>query len=221
LPPVQPQGFSTPDAGYQNAIRPNNLSSPPTITATNNVPVINKNPSDARSMDAPVVSNASTINTNQVIGRNPFADTQPSLADRYMATAQPYDESSNAPVIAASRARTTQPVDQMIRASENYNAAMGSQPFFGTDKEGNIKPHADKGFGGRLKAGLKRFGYGMLRGEGILGAGADAVEGAINPDINAQERLQRTQAADAREYGNQIQLAASSKRFKARRLKLI
>jgi hypothetical protein len=129
----------------------NNLSSPPNITATNaqmptpdqiqTAPIINKSLFDARTAGAPV---APSINAAPVISRNPLAD--PMLADKYMATAKPYDEPNNAPDLTASRPRLTQAVDPVQADIENLaSLAPRSALIYGQDAQGNQRTHGRKG----------------------------------------------------------------------------
>jgi hypothetical protein len=236
---------------FQNDIQPtNNLSSPPNVTATNaqmpsadqiqTAPIINK-----RMFDAPVASNTETLPR---IAANPVAtlsndyrnqpletDTAINEAKPLTRPIQPYNTVPSsfggnaipidAPVLSASRERTTQSIDPMIRAAENYNASMSAPPDFGQEKVINpatrkveIDPetgkpitqqrtHGREGVVGRIESFLKGAWDNYSHGGSAISALVSGGESAANTNRNATIRLQRQQAENANQYGNQIQLA--------------
>lgn len=100
--------------------------------------------------------------------------------------------------------RNVNPVDPYLKAYENKQSADSSPLDFGQDKFGNQRTEAKRGFWGRLGAGGKRFAKSFLRGEGVLNAAAEGIEGIANPDSNAKERLMRRQAENNKIFTGEI-----------------
>ncbi len=160
------------------------------------------------------------LNPNQPIEDNQIGMTARAPALRAL---EPYDPNAPPPpsMVAdpnASRERLTQPVNPLLKALENYNAIQAAPLDYGQHKYGNQRTHAKEGWGGRTLSGLKRFGKGMLRGEGLLGAGADAIQGIIDPGINARERRQGEVARAAQNATNQIGIARAQGNIESDRI---
>jgi hypothetical protein len=213
----------TPPNVSLNSIRPRfaNSATPPNITATSaqmpsadqiqSAPIINKSLFDARAADSPVMPTAS-INTNQVIGRNPFADIQPSLQ---AATNQVADSPRIAPNPIYTSGQSVAPSlspQELIDAGTKPSIAPNHTIMARPNVEGGERPiRRDLGDGLQSdidyqqqeiqykpknhNSRLAGIGLGLLRGfqrGGIGGAIVGGVRGGI--DKSADEKDARLEA---------------------------
>jgi hypothetical protein len=191
LPPDRPQGFSSAEAGYQNATQPVNGG-----IATDAL----------KRISIPTETNGGPSGMQPTIRLPQSYQTVPSV---FGGDAAPIE----APVIAASRDRRTQPDSPLIRTAENYNASMSAPRDFGQDKEGNQRTHGREGAVGRIESFLKGAWDNYSHGGSALSALMSGGASAANTNRNATIRLQRQQAENANEYGNQIQLAGEREKI--------
>lgn len=149
------------------------------------------------------------------LGRNPFEET---MADKYMASATPYEDPKPVLNTSAFRDRLAKPVDPYQRAQENYNASMTAPPDYGQDSQGNQRTHGKEGIGGRILSFLKGAANDYTHGGNALTALMSGTESAVDTNRNAKLRLQERQAKNAGEYGQQVKLKGEQARIQNEQL---